>query len=210
MYMSITTLVFDFGNVVGFFSHHRAAEQLAAYSPLSAEAIAAYLFGGRLEDDYESGRLSTSILMGLVRETCRLSCTDEQLATAFGDMFTPNSEVCSLIPLLKPRYRLLLLSNTNDLHARQFLVQFRDVLAHFDHVVLSHQVGIRKPDPRVFEHCRRLAGRPAAECLFLDDLPTNVEAARACGWQGLVYQRGMDLRKSLAQFGVHPREARQS
>ena len=41
--------------------------------------------------------------------------------------------------------RLLLLSNTNEMHSRQFLAQFADTLAHFDHVVLSHQVGVRTP-----------------------------------------------------------------
>jgi FMN phosphatase YigB (HAD superfamily) len=200
--MSITTVVFDFGNVLGFFSHKKAAEQLAAYSPVSAEAIGAYLFGGRLEDDYEAGRLATPVLMALVRETFRVSCSDEQFAAAFGDMFTPNPDVCALVPLLKPRYRLLLLSNTNDLHARWFLAQFQGTLAHFDEVVLSYQVGVRKPDPRIYAHCQRLAGRPAAECLFIDDLPANVQAARACGWQGLVYERGCDLRRALAEHGV--------
>jgi glucose-1-phosphatase len=207
--MSISTVVFDFGNVLAFFSHRRAAEQLAAYSSMSAEAIEAYLFGGRLEDDYEAGRLSTPQFMGLVRETCRLSCTDAQFARAFGDMFTPNAEVCSLVPLLKPRYRLLLLSNTNELHARQFLPQFKDTLDLFDHLVLSHEVGFRKPDPRVFAHCQRLASRPAGELLFIDDLPSNVEGARACGWQGLVYERGTDLRRALEGLGLSVRQARQ-
>ncbi len=200
--MSISTIVFDFGNVLGFFSHRKAAEQLAAYSPTSAEAIQAYLFGGRLEDDYEAGRLATPALMSLVRETFRVSCSDEQFAAAFGDMFTPNPEVCGLVPLLKPRYRLLLLSNTNDLHSRWFLSQFKETLAHFDGVVLSHKVGVRKPDPLVYAHCQRLAECPPAECLFIDDLPTNVQAARACGWQGLVYERGSDLRRALAEHGV--------
>jgi putative hydrolase of the HAD superfamily len=208
--MSVQTVVFDFGNVLGLFSHRQAAVQLAAYSRLAPEAIQAYLFGGKLEDDYESGRLSTPVLMGLVRETCRLSCTDEQFARAFGDMFTPNPDVCALVHLLKPRYQLLLLSNTNDLHARVFLAQFRDTLAPFDHLVLSHQIGMRKPDPRIFAHCQRLAGQPAAACLFVDDLPTNVAAARECGWQGLVYERGMDLPRALAGHGVHIRQTRQS
>jgi len=117
-------------------------------------------------------------------------------------------QTCALpISLLRPKYRLLLLSNTNDLHARQFVPQFQETLAHFDHLVLSHEVGIRKPDPRVYAHCQRLANSGSEECLFIDDLPTNVAAARECGWRGIVYQRGMDLRRALAEHGVHCREA---
>jgi putative hydrolase of the HAD superfamily len=191
--MTLRAIVFDFGNVVAFFSHRRAAEQLAAFGDVSPEALQAYLFGGHLEDDYEAGRLSTPVLTALVRETFHLRGTDEQLAAAFSDMFWPNDDVCSLLPRLKPHHRLLLLSNTNELHARRFLDQFKDTLSLFDHLVLSHEVGLRKPDPRVYAHCQRLAGCAAAECLFVDDLPSNVEAARACGWHGIVYQRGMDL-----------------
>jgi putative hydrolase of the HAD superfamily len=204
--MSITTVVFDFGNVLGFFSHRRAAEQLAVYGDVAPEAIQAHLFGGNLEDEYESGRVSTRALIAQVRERFNLRGTDEELGRAVADMFWPNDEVCDLVPLLKPGYRLLLLSNTNDLHARQFVPQFRDTLSHFDHLVLSHELGIRKPDPRIYAHCERLAGSAPAECLFIDDLPTNVAAARACGWHGIIYQRGMDLRQALAGTGVHCRD----
>ena len=200
--MSVSTVVFDFGNVLGFFSHRRAAEQLAAYTDAAPEAIQAYLFGGRLEDDFESGRLSAEVFRGMVRETFHLRCDDARFDAAFGDMFSPNPEACPLPALLRPRYRVLLLSNTNELHARRFLRQFADVLAPFDALVLSHEVGVRKPDPRIYEHCRRLAGVPASECLFIDDLPSNVEAAAACGWKGIVYRRGDDLRRALANAGV--------
>jgi glucose-1-phosphatase len=200
--MSVSTVVFDFGNVLGFFSHHKAATQLAAYTDAAPEAIQAYLFGGRLEDDFETGSLSADVFRGLVRETWRLSCDNGQFDTAFTDMFTPNAEVCALPALLKPHYRLVLLSNTNELHARQFLRQFAGVLAPFDAVVLSHEVHLRKPDPRIYKHCQRIAGRPPEELLFIDDLPTNVEAARAAGWQGIVYRRGDDLPRRLAEAGV--------
>jgi glucose-1-phosphatase len=200
--MKTTTLVFDFGNVLGLFSHRRAAEQLAAYSTDSAEFIQGYLFGGKLEDDYESGRISTRVLMSLVRETCHVRCTDAQFAKAFGDMFSRNEPVCALVPRLRPRYRLLLLSNTNDLHARQFTAQFADVFAHFDKLVLSYEVGLRKPDPAIYAYCERAAGARPNEVLFIDDLPTNVQAARDYGWEGIVYRPGTDLTPQLAAAGV--------
>jgi glucose-1-phosphatase len=202
--MGITTVVFDFGNVLGFFSHRRSAEQVAAYTKMSVEAVQAYLYGGRLEEDYESGRISTAVYTGIARETCHLTCSDAEFAAAYSDMFTPNPDVCALVPALKTKYTLYLLSNTNDLHYRQFHEQFRDVLANFDGLVLSHEVGVRKPNRGIYEVCQRRSGRPAAECVFIDDLPTNVAAARACGWHGLQYRRGDNLRDELARLGVIP------
>lgn len=202
--MNITTIVFDFGNVLGFFSHRKAAEQLAVYSPLSADDILTILLNdGQLEDDFECGRLSTAAFRDEVRRRCRLGCTDEQLDAAIGDMFTPNDEVCALVSGFKPRHRLMLLSNTNDIHARWFRRQFADTLAHFDHLVFSHEQGLRKPHPLLYRHCQeRLARCPAHECLFIDDLPGNIEAARACGWHGIVYRRELDLRRELHKLGI--------
>ncbi len=200
--MSITTIVFDFGNVLGFFSHRKAAEQLAQFSQLSAKEILKHYLDPKLEDDFESGRMSLPEFRALVRQRCRVTCSDAQLDWAIADMFTPNEEVCSLVPALKPRYRLALLSNTNELHAVHFRRQFADTLAHFDALVLSHEVGFRKPCADIYAHCHTIAGSTPRQCLFIDDLPANVEAARACGWQGIVYHRGLDLRRELQRLGI--------
>jgi putative hydrolase of the HAD superfamily len=138
-----------------------------------------------------------------MRQECRLSGTDEQIGLAFADMFDPNPDVCSVIPRLRGRYRMLLLSNTNELHYQQFARQFADTLSHFDALALSFQLGVRKPHPQIYARCRELAGNPAAaECLFIDDLPANIAAARAAGWQGLVYRRGDNLSAHLAEMGI--------
>lgn len=200
--MSISAIVFDFGNVIGFFSHRQAAEQLAEYTTASVEEILLLLCDEQLEDDFESGRMPVSELRQRVRQRLGLTCSDAQFDRAVGDMFAQNAEVCELIPALKPRYRLLLLSNTNELHALQFRRQFAKTLAHFDALVLSHEVGLRKPCPDIYAHCQSVAGCSPSQCLFIDDLPANIEAARACGWQGIVYHRGMDLPRELRKLGI--------
>jgi putative hydrolase of the HAD superfamily len=201
--MAIRAIVFDFGNVVGFFSHRRAAQQLAAYAAEGdAGAIQDFVFGRKLDDDFERGAIDSAAFRARVREGCRLACDDAQFDAAYSDIFWPNPEVTELLPRLCGRYRLLLLSNTTELHSRWFRRQFAAVLAHLDHVVLSHEVGLRKPDRRVFEHCRVVAGCTTSECLFVDDTAVNVEAARAYGWHALVYRPGGNLRGQLAELGV--------
>ena len=200
--MNITTIVFDFGNVLGFFNQRKAAEQLAVYSPLSADDILTFYLDSQLEDDFESGRISLAAFRDIVRQRCRVTASDEQLDLAIADMFTPNDEVCRLIPELKPHYRLVLLSNTNELHAVHFRRQFADTLNHFDTLILSHEVGLRKPCADIYAHCHKVAGARPSQCLFLDDLPANIEAARACGWHGIVYHSGLDLRRELRRLGI--------
>jgi putative hydrolase of the HAD superfamily len=59
--------------------------------------------------------------------------------------------------------------------------RFDEVLSHFDVVVESSQVGLRKPDPAIYELvCDKLGVEPA-EAVFLDDLGVNLKPARAMG-----------------------------
>jgi epoxide hydrolase-like predicted phosphatase len=57
----------------------------------------------------------------------------------------------------------------------------------FDVVVLSGQVGMRKPDPAIFLHTADLLGVAPSDCVFVDDLPHNVEAAVQVGMTGVVH-----------------------
>lgn len=202
--MQIRAVVFDFGNVLGFFSHRRAAEQLAAFSgqAVSPEQIIEYLFYSDLEPQFEVGRLKSSEVLGGLRRQFDLRGSDDELAHAFADMFTPNDSVLDLIPELCGRYHLALLSNTNDLHYRLFRRQFAKHLDQFDHLIVSHEVGLRKPQPGIYDHVIERLGVHPTECVFVDDLPVNIEAARARGWHGIVYRREDNLRHLLSQVGV--------
>jgi putative hydrolase of the HAD superfamily len=200
--MAINNVVFDFGNVVGFFSHMRAIRQLAQLTDISPETIRNRLFTWELEAEYESGRISTPDMLAQARRLCSFRGSDADIETAFADMFWPNEDVCRLIPTLKERYRLFLLSNTNDMHCRWFRRQFAETLGHFDGLFFSHEVGIRKPFTGIYEHAiRRMECRPH-ECVFIDDLPPNIAAAQACGWHGIVYTDYDSLRGELASLNI--------
>src|SRR5262249_13558302 len=108
--MAIRTLVFDFGNVLATFSHRRAAEQIAAFSPFPVPEVQAVLCDPGLEDDFESGRLSTADLLAHLRRRLDLDAGDEEIGLAVADMFTRNEAVCALVPALVGRYRLAMLS----------------------------------------------------------------------------------------------------
>jgi FMN phosphatase YigB (HAD superfamily) len=200
--MDIKTIVFDFGKVVSLFDHRLTTNRLAAHTQLPVDELHALLFGRQFEEEYESGKLSTPEFWRLARESCGLTCPEEVFRSAWADIFWPNPDVCSLIPKLKPHYRLLLASNTNELHALQFMRQFSETLRHFDALVLSHQIGVRKPRAEFFEHCRKLAECAAAQCLFIDDLPANVAGAVACGWNGITYTDINDLTARLTALGT--------
>lgn len=55
----------------------------------------------------------------------------------------------------------------------------------FDAVVISGEVGMRKPEPRIFRHAAELLGVPPEQCVFVDDLEANVKAAATVGMTGV-------------------------
>jgi HAD superfamily hydrolase (TIGR01509 family) len=196
------TVIFDFGNVVGLFDHRLTLDRLAPYTDLSADEMFARVYQGSLETEIEKGLIDRSEILRRVHDLWQLRCDVEFLAHSIANIFTPNPEVCALIPQLRPRYRILLGSNTNDIHACHFRKQFAEVLSHFDALVLSCEIGQRKPEAGFYEHCQQHAQAAAHEIVFVDDLHVNIEAARAHGWHGIVYRPGEGLAQKLRALGV--------
>jgi epoxide hydrolase-like predicted phosphatase len=58
----------------------------------------------------------------------------------------------------------------------------------FDAVVISGEVGMRKPEPEIFELALDRIGLPAGECVFIDDLAHNIVAAERAGLVGIVHR----------------------
>lgn len=196
------TIVFDFGNVIGFFDHRRTLQRLAQHTDLSIDEMQAAVYDSPLEDDYATGRISSDEFVAEAHRRWRLRCHVDDVAAAWVDIFDPNVELCALIPHLKKSYRIFLGSNTNDLHARHFRRQFADTLAHFDGLFLSHEIGVCKPNAEFFAHCQRVVASPPGRCLFIDDIPANVAGAKACGWQAIVFRSCRDLEQRLRELGI--------
>lgn len=72
---------------------------------------------------------------------------------------------------------------TNDMAAfhGQDWVDQQDYLALFDVVIDASVTGVLKPDPRAFESAARALGLPLSQVVFLDDMPWNIDGARAVG-----------------------------
>lgn len=201
----MATLFFDFGNVIGFFDHRIAVRKIINCCDLDEVACCAAIYDTALENDFEAGRVRAE---EFIRKSCTAidyRGTAEQFRASFEDIFRPNEPVCDLIPRLAKRYRLVLASNTNEIHAAFFRATFADVLRHFAAFGLSHEAGARKPDRPFFEHCQKLADCPPGECLFVDDLRPNVEGARAFGWRAIQYTGAADLLKQLHSHGIETR-----
>jgi len=76
----------------------------------------------------------------------------------------------------------------------------QDFPALFDAVVISGEVGMRKPEPRIFLHTAELLDLNPADCVFIDDLESNVTAAVGCGMTGMHHTDPADTVARLTQL----------
>jgi glucose-1-phosphatase len=198
----IRAILFDFGNVVGYFDHRRATRRLMTFTDLTEAELFNRLYNSEVEDAFEAGRLDAVGFLREARLRTGFRGSDDDFTRAFVDIFTPNEDVCALVPRLRPRYRLVLASNTNVLHADHFKRQFADVLRHFDALGTSYEAGARKPHAAFYAHCVRLADLPKNQCLFVDDVRLNVEGAEAFGLPAVQYTEFGDFARHLRRLGI--------
>jgi putative hydrolase of the HAD superfamily len=106
-----------------------------------------------------------------------------------------NVQLVEFIATLRPHYKIALLSNSflGVREREQERYHFQEMA---DLIVYSHEVGLAKPDPRIYElACNRLGLLPH-ETLFLDDYEPNVIAAREFGLQAILFE---DTGEAIAQ-----------
>ncbi|HEU5044134.1 MAG TPA: HAD family phosphatase [Nocardioidaceae bacterium] len=96
---------------------------------------------------------------------------------------------------LRPSYKTAILSNSADGARReeQRRYGFEDLV---DEIVYSHEVGLAKPDARIYRLTEQRLGVQPEEVVFVDDVLTNVEAARELGWTAVHH---VDTAETIAE-----------
>lgn len=101
---------------------------------------------------------------------------------------------------LGARYRLACLSNVNAVHWER--CRELGVAELFDERFLSHELGLRKPEPEIYAGVAAALGIAPSEIFFFDDVNANVAAAIAAGMRAVLVENG-DIGSALARAGVN-------
>jgi len=112
-----------------------------------------------------------------------------------------NNDVINLVKRIKNNgYQVAVLSNSIKPHADyQYKI---GIYQNFDVVVLSHEVGMQKPDPEIYKYLLRKLQLEPNETFFVDDDVNNVETAAQLGMYGIHFQNIKQLESELIALGV--------
>jgi HAD superfamily hydrolase (TIGR01509 family) len=195
-------VVFDLGNVFLRFDYSIAARRIAARSAVSPEQVLELINHSPLIYRFECGQIAWEELFLELQRLTGFTGTRDEFAHAFCDVFTPIEPMIQLNRQLRscnvPTY---IFSNTNEVTI-EFIRRSYPFFAEFDGYVFSYEHGAMKPDPRLYEVVERLTGKRGAEIFYLDDLPQNVAAGVARGWQGVLHETPEKTRAAIRAAGL--------
>lgn len=198
-------VLFDLGNVLCSFDWRRSMRRLGERVPrLDSDAFVDWMLSPEgPHDPYCRGEIDELELLETLHRRIdpRGQLEDAWLLELWNDMFDPIEGTLAIVDDLRGRVRLGLVSNTNALHF-QHLDRMLDLNRRFDALTLSHQEGVLKPHPAIFEAALRKARAHPEEAVYVDDLPEHVEAANRLGIRSLVFHDADTLRGELERMGA--------
>lgn len=175
----IKTIIFDFGNVFINLDIEGAINntyELLEITEFSEEIMAYNSF-------YEQGLVSTDEFLEFYTENFP-KLSKSQLIELWNLILKDFPEHrLNFLKKLKAssRYKLILLSNTNELHInwiKNNIVYFEDFKILFDEFYLSHEIHLKKPNKDIFDFILNENHLKPEECLFIDDNRDNIETAK--------------------------------
>ena len=184
----IRNLIIDLGGVLVDLTRNRCIE---AFERLGVENVRERLANDSRHKDLferlELGAISVECFHDDVRRLSGRPLTDGQIDDAWIAMLggVPERKLRLLLEL-RERYRVVLLSNTNEIHwkwSADTYFSYRGLAASdfFERIYLSYELHMLKPDTGIFEYVLNDAGFLPAETLLIDDASANCKAAEALG-----------------------------
>ena len=179
-------IIFDLGAVILNINYQNTIDEFTKLGVNNATTFYSKKVQTNLFNQIETGMISSNkFLKALQKETKNANINQVEKAWNAMLLDLPEERI-QLIEKLKNNYSIYLLSNTNAIHIDAIKKQLgeRKWLAFcklFDKMYLSHELGLRKPDVKIFEYILNEQKLKAEEVFFIDDSPQHIASAKKIG-----------------------------
>lgn len=195
----INTIIFDLSEVLltGFMGVDR---KISATYNIDKLKIANLLYTNIFNDLME-GKLTEEDFWNKIIKMSNIDMSANMLSAITRNNFKEIEGVRSLINILKLDYKLGLLSN----HAREWIEYCEDKFKYghlFDVSLYSYEVGLKKPDSKIFELMLERLAVEAKNCVFVDDNEENVLMANKLGIKSIQFHTSEKLVKELKLLNI--------
>lgn len=180
----IKNIIFDLGGVILNIDYNKTANAFKRIGVANFDDIYSQAKQGQVFDKLETGELTSVEFREYIKEIVpSLVCSDIDKAWNAMLLDLPAQRIL-LLKKLKKKYRLFLLSNTNEIHIKAFRKIIQSYYgenifdAIFEYQYYSSEMGMRKPNSDCFECVLEKNSLDPSETLFIDDSIQHVEGAR--------------------------------
>ncbi len=199
----IRAVISDMGRVVLWFDNDVFIRKLAASSTVSEENIKeAAHWNLDLLTDFDRGAISPGDFYRRVVRAVGSGIGEAEFYALYNDIFRLNPPALDVLRKHKAAGKALILLSNTDVRRFGFIRETYPEMLIFDDYVLSFELGMVKPEPAIYLEAARRAGCRPEECVFIDDMPENVEAAMKLGMAGILYRPETDLAAELERLGL--------
>jgi putative hydrolase of the HAD superfamily len=198
----IKTIIFDLGGVYFTDGTKKAIGKISKKYKVSRKKTIEAL-KGKLGAKYRIGKLTQEDFWRKARRLLKIDTDIEDLSHLWVSGYVPIKGTVQIIDRLrkKKRYELLFLSD-NVQERVDYLDERYHFTLKFKDGVFSHIIGVKKPNLKIYKAClERTLSRPE-ECLFIDDKPENVAAAKKLGMKAIHFKSPSKLKAKLKEFDV--------
>ncbi len=209
----IDTLIFDAGNVLLRVENELIRKDISNTLRINPRIVSNAW--NKLIPKHGAGKISEKEFWDKffkLTNTQKRKIPKDLLVREYQKRFTTYDEVLAIVSNLKSNnYKLGIISDTIPSHAN--LLEKNDIFKPFDVVLLSYKIGLRRPDPKLFQMAlQRLKSKPE-NSVFIDDVLKNINIINKLGLTGVVYENPKQLRLTLEKMGVNcqpPREVKET
>ena len=186
------TIIFDLGEVIIDLDSKRVINQFQKHSDKSAEDIIRLISKSQDLIDYEVGKMTDVEFCQVVNELLSIELSQASFEAIWNSFLgIIKLDKLYLMLDLKEKFNVLILSNTNAIHQRAFDRRVGEhipskTMADMVHTAYySHELGLRKPDPHIYQKVIDLQNLNPAKTIFFDDRLENITAAQDSGIQAI-------------------------
>ncbi|MFH1854120.1 MAG: HAD-IA family hydrolase [Candidatus Omnitrophota bacterium] len=179
----------DLGNVLINFDHRIAVRKILEYTPKNEEDIYNLFFDSSFTELYEEGKIEPAGFFRRVKDTLELDLDYNEFFLIWNNIFfdTPlNIKMRDFLKKAKSVYKLVMISNLNVTHF-EFLKKKMPIFKEFDRLILSYEIGYRKPAPEIYKAALESIKTSNDKVFYVDDRQDLIDAASRLGIRGIVF-----------------------
>lgn len=197
----IKTVIFDLGGVYFTDGTKRAIEIISKKWNLDSKDVSD-VFKGKIGTAYRENQISHDEFWKQAKETLKIDAPTEELAQIWLNGYVPIDGTVEIIKELNENgYEVLYLSD-NVQERIDYIENKYHFLQYFKSGVFSHIVGVRKPNPKIYQLALEQSSNPSKNCVYIDDKPELLEEPEKLGMETIAFVNPEDTREKLNNLGV--------